>query len=142
MSWTIIRAIRGTPLIRLCPRVHFLRRKSTSGQSQVADNFPADLRISTLFERNVPIRGTDWNNIRENFLKSATINAKNVDQLIVDCCERHQHSFDNAVSFMEFLRTNDIVIDERLQLKLLQLYTKAIADGPIPSELTAKAIEQ
>lgn len=141
MSWAIIRAIQSTPLFRLCTRYDVLHMSLATQKLPISGNLPANLRISKLFEGNAPITNTDWRKIRENFLKSPTIKASNVDQVIVDFCERNGNAFSNAVSFVEFLRANNIPIDERLQLRVIQSYIKTICEGPVSAELQAKAIE-
>lgn len=138
MSWTILRTIRSGPLFRLCARNDVLRFHSSQHHGT---HLPSDLRISKLFESNAPITQTEWSRIRENFLKSPTVKVTNVDQLIVDFCERNGNAFDNAMSFIDFLCANEIPIEQRLQLKVIQLYVKTICEGPVPAELQAKVIE-
>lgn len=133
MSWTLFRTLRCRPIVRLVttsPRIDFVHRTSTTN---VGSNFPSNLRISKLFERKHPLTDGDWCEIRENLLKSPTVKASNIDQLIVDFC-----AFDNAVSYMEFLKANDMPVTRRLQLKLIQLYAKA---ETIPEESHDKFVE-
>lgn len=140
MSWTVLRAVCRRPLFRLSPRIDVFRTSSLTHQSHRSDILPADLRISKLFEKNLPIAAADWTKIRQNFLKSPTINTSNVDQVIVDFCERNGNALDNAMSYVEFLSANDIPVDQRLRLKVIQLYIKMISDGPVAEEMQAKII--
>lgn len=141
MNWIIIRTIQSRPLFRLCTRNNILCMSSTTHGSRGGVNLSSDLRVSKLFEKNVPITGADWNNIRLNFLKSPTINASNVDELIMDFCERNRNALDNALSYVEFLHDNNGSATERLQLKVIQLYMKLICEGPVSEEIQAKTIQ-
>lgn len=140
MSWTVLRAICRRPTFRLSPRIDIFRTSSSTYQSHRGDVYPADLRISKLFEENIPINTADWTKIRQNFLKSPTVNTSNVDRVIVDFCGRNGNALDNAMSYVEFLSAHDIPVDQRLQLKVIQLYIKMISEGPVSEEMQAKTI--
>lgn len=83
----------------------------------------------------------DWCGIRQDILNQPTIATSNVDHMIVDLCERNGNALENAVSYVEFLHANSIPVREKLELKVIQLYTKTITEGPISAELEAKMIK-
>lgn len=140
MSWALFRAIRSRPLIRLCTRNDVLRTSATSSRKS-NDVKVGDIRVSKLFEKQEPITEADWTKIREMFLKSPTVGRSNVDQLVVDFCDRNRNAFDNAMSYIDFLRANNVPISQYLQLKVIQVYTKTSKEGPLSEELEAKVIE-
>lgn len=140
MSWAIFRAIRSRPLTRLCTRSDVLRTSSFSGRKSKEVKL-GDVRVSRLFDKQEPITEADWTKIREMFLRSPTVRTSNVDQLVVDFCERNRNAFDNAVSYIDFLRASNIHPSQHLLLKVIQVYTKACMEGPLSEELEAKTIE-
>lgn len=95
------------------------------------------VRISKLFENDGPIKISEWNNIRMSFLQTENSTENNVDHLILDFCERNNQAIDNALSYVDFLKVNQIYTNVQLQSKVIKLCCQKLkSESILPSQET------